>query len=192
MADLFTRATLLRRLKDPSDETSWSDFRDTYAPYVNALLRRYGLNGADAEDLLQDLMLVCWRQLPKLDYDPGRGSFRGWLMVCTRNAAMKFHRRHRHESSDELAVDELRDDSSAAEAEAEEEWRAFISAKAWEAVSRRLNPDMVDLFKRLAAGETPEAAAARTGLAQSSVYVYKQRVIQALQKEILRLERELL
>ncbi|MEN9361874.1 MAG: hypothetical protein RL095_3409 [Verrucomicrobiota bacterium] len=193
MADNFTRQSLLRRLKDPSDESSWDDFRRTYAPYVTMLLRRMRLGPEDCEDLLQELMLICWRQLPQMNYDPEKGRFRGWLAVVTRNEALRWlKKQQRLAAGGNDEIERLGCDDVAFEQLADEEWRRFISQRAWDNIAPHFSPAVLQLFQAVAAGEDPESAAARFGLARASVYVYKKRVLNSLQKEILRLQKELL
>ena len=193
MADNFTRQSLLQRLKDPSDESSWEDFRSSYAPYVTMLLRRLRLSPEDCEDLVQELMLICWRQLPRMDYDPAKGRFRGWLAVVTRNEALRWlKKKQRQPEGIGEELNRLGADDAALDRIADEEWRRFISQRAWDNIAPHFSPAVLQLFQALAAGENPDAAADRFGLARASVYVYKKRVLNSLQKEILRLQKELL
>lgn len=53
-----TRASLLLRLRDSRDHTAWVEFVTLYEPVVYRLLRRHGLQDADAQELMQELF---WR-----------------------------------------------------------------------------------------------------------------------------------
>ena len=50
-----TRASLLLRLRDPQDHEAWVEFVAIYEPVTYRLLRRHGLQDADARDVMQEL-----------------------------------------------------------------------------------------------------------------------------------------
>jgi RNA polymerase sigma-70 factor (ECF subfamily) len=85
-----TRLSLLVRLRDARDDGAWSQFVDLYAPLVFGFARKHGLQDADAADLTQDVLLAVSGGIRRLDYDPRRGSFRGWLFTVARNKLRNF------------------------------------------------------------------------------------------------------
>jgi RNA polymerase sigma-70 factor (ECF subfamily) len=50
-----TRPSLLIRLRDPKDERAWGEFVDIYNPLIHRLAKQAGLQGADADDLAQEV-----------------------------------------------------------------------------------------------------------------------------------------
>src|SRR5262245_20733213 len=91
MSDAFaTRLSLLVRLRDARDDGAWSQFVELYAPLVFAFARKHGLQDADAADLTQDVLQAVSGGIRRLDYDPRRGSFRGWLFTVARNKLRNF------------------------------------------------------------------------------------------------------
>src|SRR3954466_15216362 len=85
-----TRASLLLRLRDPKDAEAWRQFVQVYASVVYGFARRRGLQDADAADLMQDVFRSVAAHAGRLNYDRGRGTFRGWLYTVTRNKLYNF------------------------------------------------------------------------------------------------------
>src|SRR5262245_9199805 len=85
-----TRASLLVRLRDGSDAAAWREFVHLYAPVIYGFARKRGLQDADAADLMQDVLHSVARAVKRLEYDPRRGTFRGWLFTVTRNKVFSF------------------------------------------------------------------------------------------------------
>src|SRR5690242_19549275 len=83
-----TRPSLLIRLRDPGDERAWFEFVEIYGPLVRRLARSRGFQHADGEDLVQEVFRVVTVAIDRGVYDPGRGSFRGWLFRIARNLAV--------------------------------------------------------------------------------------------------------
>src|SRR5437016_1274792 len=80
-----TRPSLLIRLRDSQDQEAWSQFVDLYAPLIYDFARRRGLQDADAADLTQEVLAAVAQGVRKFEYDPRRGSFRGWLFTVVMN-----------------------------------------------------------------------------------------------------------
>jgi len=85
MNALETRATLLIRLRDTSDQDAWRLFASIYTPLVYRYAMKNGLQDADAADVAQETMCNVVRVIKRFEYDPSRGSFRGWLLTVVRN-----------------------------------------------------------------------------------------------------------
>src|SRR5476649_792944 len=85
-----TRASLLVRLRDGGDVGAWQEFVRLYAPIIYGFARKRGLQDADAADLMQDVLRSVSAAVHRLEYDPVRGTFRGWLFTVTRNKVFNF------------------------------------------------------------------------------------------------------
>src|SRR5262245_44379598 len=85
-----TRASLLVRLRDPQDHEAWQQFFGVYSSVVYGFARRRGLQDADAADLMQDVLRRVAVSAGTLDYDPRKGTVRGWLFTVTRNRLFDF------------------------------------------------------------------------------------------------------
>src|SRR5262249_39085469 len=92
-----TRSSLLLRLRDADDHEAWLEFVSSYEPVAYRLLRRKGLEDADAREVMQDLFLAVSRSIDRWDPSKERGSFRGWLHRVTRNLVINWlkHRARR-------------------------------------------------------------------------------------------------
>jgi len=79
-----TRRSLLTRLKNWDDQQGWQRFFDTYWKLLYSVARHMGLNESDAEDVVQETILMVAKQMPDFRYDPQLGSFKSWLMLIAR------------------------------------------------------------------------------------------------------------
>jgi DNA-directed RNA polymerase specialized sigma24 family protein len=77
---LPTRSSLLRRLKNWEDRKSWREFFNLYGRLIFSVAIKAikaGLTEAEAEDVVQETMLVVARKMPGFVHDPAVGSFKG-------------------------------------------------------------------------------------------------------------------
>src|ERR671938_2004302 len=113
-----TRVTLLARIRDGRDADAWREFVGIYGPVVYRFARNRGLQDADAADLMQDVLRSVARNAHRMEYDPNRGTFRGWLYTVTRNKIYNFLNGQRHrprgtgDSGAQERLDAIADDSA--------------------------------------------------------------------------------
>ena len=79
-----TPASLLERLRRPTDEAAWDRFVRLYTPLIYTWARRAGLQSADAADLVKEVLTTLVRTLPEFTYQKQQ-SFRAWLRTVTLN-----------------------------------------------------------------------------------------------------------
>ena len=94
-----TRCSLIVKLRDPADSAAWREFVAIYEPLVYRLARRKGLQDADARDLCQEVFQAVARAIDR--WEPGRGSFRGWLSRIARNLLINFLTRRQFQLADQ-------------------------------------------------------------------------------------------
>src|SRR5687768_5591934 len=95
---LPTRLSLLSRLQDLEDQSSWQRFYDTYRQLIFKVARRAGLNEVEAHDVLQETVIAVAKQIPDFRYDRTQGTFKGWLLTITHRRIHDLHRRrHYHQ-----------------------------------------------------------------------------------------------
>lgn len=191
--ELRTSSTLLLRLRDLTDEEAWEEFLKRYTPRIFAWCRRYNLQESDASDVTQEVLGKLLRAMRSFQYDPAKGSFRGWLKTVTNNAIRDFVgtlKNPARGSGDTLVQrnlaaiqdpDALAALARAIEAEAEQELlseaesrvRIRVQAHTWQAYELTARHQM-----------KPADAAEQIGMPVSEVYVARSRVIKMLRQEV--------
>lgn len=81
---MHTRASLLQRLKNWRDDSSWQDFFNLYWKLIYGLARKTGLSDAEAQDVVQETLISVAKHMPTFAYDPSIGSFKAWLLNMAR------------------------------------------------------------------------------------------------------------
>ena len=190
-----TRASLLVRLRDGGDTGAWREFVHLYGPIIYGFGRKRGLQDADAADLMQDVLRSVSLAAKRLEYDPARGSFRGWLFTITRNKVFNFlESRSRRvmgsgDSRVQQRLEQQADSDGALSAEWEANYQRTMANQAMERVKGEFQAATWDAFIQTAVeGRTPAQVASRVGLSVGAVYVAKSRVIARLRQEIERMQ----
>lgn len=181
-----TRASLLLRIRNPSDAEAWRQFVQLYAPLVYAYARRRQLQDADAADLTQEVLRSVSKAAGRLEYDPGRGSFRSWLFAVTRNKLLDFRRR-RLPAVGGSSAQELLDQQPAREEEDEwdREFRRRVFAIAAEQVRVEFEDGTWQAFWQTAVdGKKPQEVAEALEMSVGAVYIAKSRVQSRLKERV--------
>ena len=188
----LTRATLLARLRDGQDADAWREFVQIYGPVVYRFARNRGLQDADAADLMQDVLRSVARTAPRLEYDPARGTFRGWLYTVTRNKIYNFldGQRHRPRASGDADARERLDsaparDGDGPDAEWEREYQRGLTNRAMDRVKGEFQPATWKAFWETAVEGRPAGeVGAGLKMTPGAVYVAKSRVLARLRDEV--------
>lgn len=94
-----TSESLIFRVADPEDATSWSQFLAIYRPVVVRLACRQGLQHANADDLAQQVFMSVAKTIEHWRPSPGQPPFRVWLTRITRNAIVNALTRRRPDAA---------------------------------------------------------------------------------------------
>lgn len=192
-----TRVSLLVRLRDGDDMQAWPEFIGIYAPVVYGFARKRGLQDADAADLMQEVLRSLSVAARRLDYDPARGSFRGWLFTITRNKVYNFldkGRRQTRGSGDSGAHERMQavpDRDDGLSEEWDREYQRRLAAIAMERVQREFQPATWQAFTLTAVdGLNANEAGTKLKMSPGAVYVAKSRVLARLKEEVQKLQAE--
>jgi RNA polymerase sigma-70 factor (ECF subfamily) len=177
-----TSPTLLERLRDPRDAAAWRDFDRRYGDLIVRYARSRGLQAADAEDVRQIVLLNLSRALPGFRYSRERGRFRSYLGTVVLHAISRWNSRGGCPDSKAFGLPLLEGIDAPAEGTAEvdeqwdREWVRHHCRMALTTIRQTHDPQSVEVFERLLAGEEPENVAAARGISLDAVLKIKQRV----------------
>ena len=189
----LTRVTLLARIRNGRDAEAWREFVQLYGPVVYRFARNRGLQDADAADLMQDVLRSVARNAHRMEYDPKKGTFRGWLYTVTRNKIYNFlsgQRNRPRGSGDSDAHERLdatpaRDDGAGPDADWEKEYQRRLTARAMERVKDEFQPATWQAFWQTAVdGKAAADVGAGLRMSPGAVYVAKSRVLARLRDEV--------
>lgn len=192
-----TRVCLLTRMKDGANADAWGEFVRQYGPVVYGFARKRGLQDADASDITQEVLRSVSRYVGRMEYDPARGTLRGWLYTVTRNKIFNFlsSRRNRPCGSggwiNQERLDAVPDESTHPDWQWELEYRRVLSARAMGLIKHEFQVNTWKAFWGTAVeGRRAADVGAELGMAPGAVYVAKCRVRARLRNEVRRLEAE--
>ena len=74
-----TDPDLLKSLKDINNTNAWSRFDQLYRPPIVIHCRSVGLTLDQADEVVQECFIKCFRYLPSFEYSVAVGRFRAWL-----------------------------------------------------------------------------------------------------------------
>jgi len=201
---LPTRHSLLARLKDWEDQTSWREFFDTYWKLIYAVARKAGLSEAEAQDVVQETVLTVAKKVADFKAQPD-GSFKGWLLQITRRRiADQFEKRQKSQGLLTSAATKIEDGTRTATIDRvsdpasfdldacwEEQWQKGLLDAATERVKNLVSPKLYQMFELYVLREWPVRKVAQTlAVNAAQVYLAKHRIGRLLRKEVRRLERE--
>jgi len=191
-----TRGSLLSRLKDWQDETSWKVFFDTYWKLIYNAAIKAGLTDAEAQDVVQETVISVFKTIPDFQYKAAGGSFKSWLLqlTCWR-IADQFRNRQRHirpakrlaDSTARTATVEAVPDPAGSGLEAiwDDEWEQNLISAATDRVKRAVDPKQYQIFDLYVLKNWPArkvASVLKVNLGR--VYLAKHRIGTMIKQEI--------
>ena len=131
-------------VRDSRDRQAFGYLFDHFAPRLKGFIIRSGVSPAQAEDVVQDVMLSVWNKAAQ--FDPHRAPVSGWIYQIARNRHIDVIRKERRPVPEELKIEEVQQDSTQVLA-LEQESTKLRAALA------TLNPDQREMVEKAYLGE---------------------------------------
>lgn len=132
-------------VRDRRDRAAFARLFDHYGPRLKAVAMRGGASAAEAEDIVQDVMLTIWHKARY--FDASRAQVSAWIYRIARNRQIDLFRRRARPEPEEITGEE-RNAEDAAEAVALDQEAAQLRA-----ALARLNPDQRQMIEKAYLGE---------------------------------------
>lgn len=185
-----TSHSLLERISRDSDHEAWEIFHDLYMPLLQSWLRRSGLQDADVEDIVQDVLVVVARELPNFSHNGRIGAFRSWLRVVLVNLLRDSYRRRKRrpvafgDTQFLASLDQLADPQS----ELSQLWNRQHDQHLFRQILKRIEPrfseSTVAAFRRVVFDQVDaKEVAQELGISLNAVVIAKCRVLKELRRE---------
>jgi RNA polymerase sigma-70 factor (ECF subfamily) len=205
-----TQHSLLNRLKDWGDQTSWQDFFNTYSRLIYNVATKAGLSDTEAQEVVQETVIAVARKIGEFKADPAHGSFSAWLMRLTRwRIADQFRKRNKVGQASRLSgageTPAVRSDDTGSTGPIERvpdpasmaldtvwhtEWEKHLMAAALERVKQQVSPRQFQMFDlHVLQNQSVQETANTLQASVASVYMAKHRVARLVKKEVKKLER---
>jgi RNA polymerase sigma-70 factor (ECF subfamily) len=186
-----TSLSLLERLRT-GDASGWRRVLDLYTPLVYHWCGRWGIRGADADDVLQEVFQAASQRIGTFRRERAGDTFRGWLRGITHHKAQMFWRgRERHPggpggSDAWQRLHEVPGRDAGADDDADEaDQLSDLFHRALAQLRGEFEERTWQAFWRATVDEQPSAAvAAELGMTANGVRAAKCRVLRRLREEL--------
>ena len=148
---------------------------------------------------MQETVLSVAKKMPKFQYNPARGSFKGWLLQLTRWRIADQLRSRQKMMQPAAAEREPADAVSEEEGSAyepfslelwDEEWKNNLLQAALDRIKRRVNPKTYQIFELYVIQEWPVTKIrSLLGVSMGRIYLIKHRVSHMIKREMQLLEK---
>ena len=186
-----TRSSLIARLVDVGDDEAWREFASLYEPFIYLQARRYGMQHADARELVQEVLIAVSKALSRFDMDKGHARFRTWLYAVGRNISMRHLGRVRPgdrasgDSRVHAAIAEVPDPRTIEPREFDVQLKRHAFLWVAREVQREFEPKTWRAFWSTAVEDRSIQDAARTlKMSVGAVYIARSRVMSRLRSRI--------
>ncbi|MFN7626704.1 MAG: RNA polymerase sigma factor [Pirellula sp.] len=183
--DPETRASLLLKLRDSADAVAWHDFTEIYSPVIHRTAKRMGLQTADADNVVQEVLLAVSKSIHRWLEREERTGFRPWLFRIARNKALDLitRRATRPEFGSNIQWDNLeqRESATATFWDFEYRWELFSRA-ATEVLSAASDTTWQAFWLSTIEERTVAEVAQSLGVREGVVYLSRCRIMDRIRK----------
>jgi len=186
-----TSSSLIQRIK-AQDADAWTKLVRLYGPLVDFWLGREGLEGADVEDVFQDVFATVARGIADFRKDRPSDTFRGGLRTIVHSRAVDHFRRSRGQlraTGGSEFQQRLQDIAAPASSDADGPEEAGqiqeVRLRALDLIRSQFEPRTWEAFWRVTVDDHTTADVARDlGITPSGVRLAKSRVLRRLREEL--------
>ena len=189
MAADKTSFSLLDQFQDGTEQPDWERLVRVYSPLLREWLRRYDLQESDADDLVQDVLIVVSSELVRFRHTGRTGAFRAWLRTILVHRLRHWWRSQKYRPvapGDTSFLEQLRqlDDPNS---ELSHLWNTehdrHLTRQLFAIVEPQVSETHWQAFYRLALmAQDPEKVGADLGISRNAAIVAKHRVLKALRR----------
>ena len=163
-------------------KTNPGRFFEDYAPSVFRVARRRGLSMHDADDVVQQVMVVVSAHINKFDPATYRCRFRHWIRIITNNKVTDVIRRQAARPEIALTIDH-EETTDELDRIWEEEWYRHDLRHCLERVRYEISPKRFEAFQLYAIdGVSAEETGRRLNMTRTHVYTTRSLVIKRLRE----------
>lgn len=186
-----TSLTLLQRLKDKQDEDAWAELSEVYEPLLTRWVRMHEIQDADADDLVQEVLVAINRHSVSFEHNGHAGAFRKWLRVTLHNRIRAYWKakgklpKPMSNTADSLEANGLLDRLADPHSEISQQWDAEHDRYVLEQLLRIVRKEFQSttwtaFFKTSVEGVDAKEVAESLGITLNAVMIAKSRVLQRL------------
>lgn len=169
---LSPQTSLMLAVRNSRDRAAFASLFDYFAPRLKGFIMRSGMGSAQAEEVVQEVMLTVWRKADQ--FDPTRAQVSAWIYQIARNRHIDVIRKENRPIPEELTLDPDATPDASQIFGVEQETEKLKQALA------RLNPDQRLIIEKAYLGElTHQEISTQTGLPLGTI---KSRIRLGLEK----------
>ncbi|WZK91059.1 sigma-70 family RNA polymerase sigma factor [Aliisedimentitalea scapharcae] len=101
--ELSDQTAWMLAVRDRRDKDAFAALFDYFAPRLKGFIMRKGTSSAQAEEIVQDVMLTVWRKAAM--FDPHRAQVSAWVYQIARNRHIDIRRKENRPVPEELYED---------------------------------------------------------------------------------------
>ena len=180
-----TSVSMLERLAGAPTDDDWRRLDDLYRPLLRAWIARAGVPASDANDLVQEVLLVVVGRIGEFERRR-EGSFRAWLRTILKNKLTDYFRDQNRQppATCGIDLDELGSPDSTLSKIWDDEHNKHVLKKLLARVQGHFTPKTWQVFLRhVMEGEPAKQVAEALGVTLNCMLLAKSHVLKRLREE---------